>query len=187
MKKILSLDLEFNQPSGRIIQIGAAVGSLETLKVEASVSLLVKPGEALAEDIIKLTGIREEDVANEGLSLNEAFARFKDFAHQYDRVLNPVTWGGADGEELRLQLGHSLEGWLFGRRWLDVKTLHAAQCLAAGSEPRGGLARSMVQYGLYFEGRKHNARDDAINTLRLFLEMTRRVRTNLPGIGKLSA
>jgi inhibitor of KinA sporulation pathway (predicted exonuclease) len=186
MQKLLSLDLEFNQPSGRIIQIGAAIGDLATLKVERTLSALVKLEEALAPEISKLTGIQEVELIREGNSLSEAFDKLRAFAQGEDLVQNPVTWGGPDGEELREQLGLSLDGWMFGRRWLDVKTLHAANSLAAGLSAKGGLARSMLQYNLRFEGRKHNAKDDAVNTLRLFFEMTRRTRANLPAIDVLT-
>jgi inhibitor of KinA sporulation pathway (predicted exonuclease) len=186
MQKLLSLDLEFNQPSGRIIQIGAAIGDLATLKVERTLSALVKLEEALAPEISKLTGIQEVELMREGNSLSEAFDKLRAFAQGEDLVQNPVTWGGPDGEELREQLGLSLDGWMFGRRWLDVKTLHAANSLAAGLSAKGGLARSMLQYSLRFEGRKHNAKDDAVNTLRLFFEMTRRTRANLPAIDVLT-
>lgn len=186
MQKVLSLDLEFNQPSGRIIQIGAAIGSLESLTVERVLTVLVNPEEPLAPVIAKLTGIRECDLLGGGKTLSEAFDDLKGFLEGETLVQNPVTWGGPDGEELRNQLGLPLEGWLFGRRWLDVKTLHAANCLAAGLPPKGGLARSMLQYNLRFEGKKHNAKDDAVNTLRLFFEMTRRLRANFPAVGVVS-
>lgn len=178
--KVLSLDLEFNQPSGKIIQVGAAIGSLESLKIERTFSVLVNPEEVLAPEISKLTGISADALVSEGVSLTEAFSALQDFAADDARFLNPVTWGGPDGEELRQQLEASLEGWMFGRRWIDVKTLHVANNLAFNVDAKGGLARSMLQYGLRFEGRKHNAKDDAINTLRLFFEMTRRLRAQKP-------
>ena len=51
-----SLDLELNQPSGKIIQIGAAVGHLMTGEIIEKFSCFIKIDEALDERIIKLTG-----------------------------------------------------------------------------------------------------------------------------------
>lgn len=180
--KLLSLDLEFNQPSGKIIQIGAAIGSLDSLKIERTFSVLVNPDEVLAPEISKLTGIRPEALVEEGVTLAEAYTALQNFVVEDSRFLNPVTWGGPDGEELRQQLGTTLEGWMLGRRWIDVKTLHVANNLAFDTDAKGGLARSMLQYGLRFEGKKHNAKDDAVNTLRLFFEMTRRLRERKPPV-----
>jgi len=60
------------------------------------------------------------------------------------------------------------ERWLFGRRWLDAKTLFVAWRMAQGRELQGGLGRSMTKLGLAFEGRQHNAIDDAENTFRIY-------------------
>jgi len=85
-----------------------------------------------------------------------------------ERVLNPITWGGGDTETLREQLQLDREQWLFGRRWLDAKTLFVAWRMAQGRELQGGLGRSMTKLGLAFEGRQHNAIDDAENTFRIY-------------------
>jgi inhibitor of KinA sporulation pathway (predicted exonuclease) len=64
--------------------------------------------------------------------------------------------------------GLNRERWLFGRRWLDAKTLFVAWRMAQGRELHGGLGRSMTKLGLAFEGRQHNAIDDAENTFRIY-------------------
>lgn len=164
---LLALDLEMNQPSGRIIQIGAVVGDRLTGKVVSHFAVLTHPGEPLEQRIAKLCGIRPQELETAG-SLEEGFAAFERWLQPFDeqRTLNPLTWGGGDTLELCRQLGHGQRH--FGRRWLDVKTVFTAYQMARGEVGFGGLARALTKVGLRFEGRKHNAADDAKNTFYMW-------------------
>lgn len=163
----LALDLEMNQPSGKIIQIGAAYGHRDTV-VDLKYSCLVNPGETIDPRIYKLTGINDSHVAN-APDILDAARTFADWIGSLNPqpFINPVTWGGGDSIELQRQ---SIP-FRFGRRWIDVKTIHVFRCFRDGKKIQGGLSKVMIQYGLQFEGRKHDAGDDAVNTLRLFFRM----------------
>lgn len=168
-----SLDLEMNQPSGKIIQIGACVGNIRTGQVFEKLSVFVDPGEPIAPFITELTKITNDDVRNSG-TLEEAYGKLKRMHQNYDAFVNAITWGGGDSQELGNQLkaeNPHFEGWCFGRRWLDTKTLFVSWRFANGQPIQGGLARSMTKVGLKFEGQKHNATDDAINTFRMYIAM----------------
>jgi inhibitor of KinA sporulation pathway (predicted exonuclease) len=170
MKELLvSLDLELNQPSRRIIQIGAVIGNIRTGEIVSRFDSKVSPDEVLSPAIAKLTKIKQEEV-DVAPKLKEAYESLKRWLEPFagERVLNPITWGGGDTETLREQLQLDLERWLFGRRWLDAKTLFVAWRMAQGRELQGGLGRSMTKLGLSFEGRQHNAIDDAENTFRIY-------------------
>jgi inhibitor of KinA sporulation pathway (predicted exonuclease) len=170
MKELLvALDLELNQPSNRIIQIGAVVGNIRTGRVLARFDSKVNPYETLDPRIIKLTGIKQQDVDN-APNLASAYEALRAWLlpYQAERVLNPITWGGGDSDMLREQLGLDNESWLFGRRWIDAKTIFVAWRMAQGHEHQGGLAKSMTKLGLAFDGRKHNALHDAENTFLIY-------------------
>jgi DNA polymerase III epsilon subunit-like protein len=63
MKELLvSLDLELNQPSRRIIQIGAVVGNIRTGEIVSRFDSKVSPDEELSPAIAKLTKIKQEEV-----------------------------------------------------------------------------------------------------------------------------
>lgn len=182
--KFLAVDLELNQPSNTIIQIGACVGDIETGQVIDKISLIVNPHEQLGycnggdndgKTITDLTGITQQDVDN-GMELLDAYDQFVEFAQKYDVFVNPLTWGGGDIEEIRQQVLKKLESprtikWPFGRRWIDVKTLFVSWRFANNEPIKGGLARSMVKVGLAFQGRKHDAMDDAVNTFRIYAKL----------------
>lgn len=170
----IALDLEMNQPSGAIIQVGLAAGDLRTGECLGSLEVLVSPGEPLSPSIIKLCGITDAMLAAEGVSLSAAHDRILEFLAPFaaSRQLNPLTWGGGDSDTLRKQLGKDGETWAFGRRWIDTKTVYVAWQHAHGREARGGLRSSMKQLGLKFEGRAHTAAADAWNTFRMYRKLT---------------
>jgi len=173
-RKYLALDLEMNQPSGRIIQIGWAIGTLDGDEPPRTDSVLVNPEEHLTEYIIKLTGIKDEDVQM-AKYLPHAFEKLRAEFGDKDLFRVPITWGGGDQRALREQLAgyHYFGGltaeqshnWPLARSEWDIKKIWQFIRLANGEPIQGGLAKSMTKMGLRFDGRKHNAEDDAKNTL----------------------
>jgi inhibitor of KinA sporulation pathway (predicted exonuclease) len=176
---IVALDLELNQPSGRIVQIGAVLGNVRSGEIVSHFDAKVNPGEPFSSRIAELTGLNALEVesapsvavAGEALV---AWIRPRDSV----RILNPLTWGGGDTVALREQLGLSEERWIFGRRWIDVKTLYVAWRMAHYQEISGGLAKAMTKVGLAFQGRKHDALDDALNTFRMYRALLAEFRKN---------
>jgi len=180
---LISLDLEMNQPSGSIVQIGAAVGNLQSGAILDSFSCYIAVDEPVAPEIVDLTGITADYLSTNGVELTRGYELLVDFCTQFAPFINPVTWGGDDASYLRERLPRGLGNWPFGRRCIDVKTLHTVSALFANSSPKGGLERTMRRYGLKFEGRAHDARIDALNTLTLLFEIKRRAENNLPAFG----
>lgn len=173
----LALDLEMNQPSGKIIQIGAVVANVESGKILEQLSIYINPHEQLSQFIIDLTGITQKDV-DSGAELVGAYQALKDLHEKYRCHTNAIVWGGGDSQELANQLNQELNGnwgtirWCFGRRWIDVKTIIQSYALLNGLKPQqGGLAKVLTKFGMKFEGRKHNAVADAKNTALLFLRL----------------
>lgn len=164
---ILSLDLEMNKPSNKIIQVGFCIGNISTGEIKHTESLYINPEEKLDPFIINLTGIKQEQV-DSGITLSEAYQKLADCPLSFNCFRNPITWGGGDSELLRQQLGLANERYLFGRRWLDVKTIFVSRCFAKDEKHQAGLGKALTRCGLRFEGRKHNAKDDAVNTFRIY-------------------
>lgn len=173
-----TIDLELNQPSEKIIQIGACVGNIKTGQIFEKLCVHVNPGEHLNPFITDLTKITQQDVDN-GLPLEEAYRKLQRMHENYSAFVNPITWGGGDSLELLNQLKKEnphFEGWCFGRRWIDTKSLFVSWRFARGEPIQGGLARSMTKLNLKFEGQKHNAQDDAVNTFRMYCAMLKKFR-----------
>jgi inhibitor of KinA sporulation pathway (predicted exonuclease) len=179
---LMSLDLELNQPSGTIIQVGAVVGNLKSGEILEEYLCHIKTTEEISEYITKLTGIRQEDV-NQGYSLQLAYEQLISL-YERNGCSNrgcTLTWGGGDVDSVRQTLGlknynvkPTEDTFYFGRRWLDVKTVFISYQWAKGLKHQAGLAKALLRLGLNFKGRKHNARDDARNTFLIFRELIRR-------------
>ncbi len=167
-----SLDLELNQPSGKIIQIGAVFGKLQTGEILETFSRFIKIDEPLSERISKLTGIKESDLAG-GISLEVAYMELANLHIHHKSFMNPIVWGGGDSIAIRRELeAKDLDffkerNFCFGRRWIDVKSIYQMYRFANGLKMQSGLGKSMGRFGIQFRGKKHNATDDALNTFRL--------------------
>jgi inhibitor of KinA sporulation pathway (predicted exonuclease) len=174
----VALDLEFNQPSKKIIQIGAVVADIRTSTLLSRFSVFVNPQEPLNPEIANLCGIAPQVLALAG-DLGEGHAQLTAWLAPFDheRQLNPLTWGGGDSIQLREQSGHTDERGLFGRRWVDVKTVFTAFMHSEARSNVGGLRTSMKKVGLVFQGRQHDAAEDARNTARMYFHLLRLLRT----------
>ena len=176
--KLTCLDLEMNQPSGKIIQIGAVVGDTMSGVISQRLRIYVNPGEPITEFITGLCGITQEQIDNEGVSLEAAYNVLKDFHNKHATFINPLTWGGGDSQELYDQLDpDARKDWCFGRRWIDAKTVMVSRMIAKQDRVEsGGLNSSMKKLGLKFQGRKHDAQDDAENTFKIYYHMLQMIR-----------
>lgn len=168
---LMSIDLELNQPSGKIIQVGAVVGNLDSGKILEEYSCHIKIDEQITEYITKLTGIRQQDV-DQGYSLELAYEQLKQMHKRYECFRNCLTWGGGDTLCLKKQLGiNDDEMFLFGRRWIDAKTIFVSLRFARGQHHQAGLARALRKFDMEFQGKKHQACDDARNTFLIYRRM----------------
>lgn len=172
---ILSLDLEYNQPSRSIIQVGFAVGNLESGLILDSQSYYIKQEETLNPFIIELTGIQQIDV-DQGIELQEAYQALTDSHKEFQCFRNWLTWGGGDSEDLRLALNLDNKTFSSGRRWIDAKTVYVSYCFANNIKHQSGLKKSMKNLGLDFYGRPHDARYDAINTFFIYHKLLQEMR-----------
>jgi len=166
----ISLDLENNKYTGSIIQIGAVVGNLKSGEILEEYSAYIKVNELVDEYITNLTGIKQNDV-DSGIFLEESYAELKVLHKKYDCFRNCLTWGGGDSAELRKQLNLDDEVFLFGRRWIDVKTIYISIMFAKDKKTQAGLAKALLNLSMFFKGKKHNARDDARNTFYIYHKM----------------
>jgi len=174
--KFIALDLELNQPSGRIIQVGVAIGDKNTRFEDYVVrKWYINPNEPISEFINDLTGITDADIRAEAYSHDHVARELSELIKEHKIFVNPVTWGGGDSSELLQEFSkNQVDFPYFGRRWIDVKTWYTYLMLTRGKAPSGGLASAMGYYKLHFKGKAHRADVDAANTLTLFFHLLER-------------
>ena len=167
---IMFIDLEMNQPSGTIIQVGYCVGSSDSGQVLARGSWDIHTTEQISEYITQLTGITQERVLN-GVPLQQAYTELCNIHKEHQCFRNLGQWGQGDSYALMQQLGLYGNTFLGGRRTIDVKTLYVAYRVFTVGKVVGGLANSLKKLGKPFEGVNHDAGDDAYNTFRMFMAL----------------
>lgn len=172
--RLWAFDLEMNQPSGSIIQVGAVVGNLKTGQIMAEFDFYINCKETLNPEIIELTGISQDQVDN-GPPLGLVKGELDSLIRDMKACKSPVVWGNGDLRTLKSQGG---TGYFQNTlREIDIKTVHQMISLSNDKSMRGGLAKSMESYGLKFIGREHNALDDAKNTFRLAHHFSKLLKT----------
>lgn len=179
MSRIMVLDAEFNQPSRKTIEIGAAVYDVRNAVCYGTFETYVNPGEPITEMITNLTGITDKDVES-APSINEAWLQLQDFHAKHRCFRNPLVWGSGyrnDSSAIHqevLATGVECENFM-GFRVLDAKTLYQSIQLFENESYAGGLDQSMKRLGLSFEGMKHRALTDAKNTFTIWYHLVRKM------------
>ena len=169
------LDMEWNQPwpgspsakkvlpvqiRGEIIQIGA-VRVTEEQQVADEFQVLIKPKyyRRLNRRVSKLTGIKESDLRDNGISMVEAMERFREWCGEEPVFL---TWGFDDITILRenLRLYGMDESWV--SRWYNAQMIFNAQ--TDGSNAQKALKTAMEIFGIEATRPAHDALGDAYHT-----------------------
>ena len=169
------LDMEWNQPwpgspsakkvlpvqiRGEIIQIGA-VRVTEDQQVTDEFQVLVKPKyyRRLNRRVSKLTGIKESQLLAEGVSMNEAMARFRQWCGE-DVIF--LTWGFDDITILRenLRLYGIDDSWV--QKWYNAQMIFNAQ--TDGSTSQKALKTAMEIFEIEATRPAHDALGDAYHT-----------------------
>ena len=169
------LDMEWNQPwpgspsskkvlpvqiRGEIIQIGAVRVTEEQL-VTDEFQVLIKPKyyRRLNRRVSKLTGIKESQLREEGVSMAEAMDRFRRWCGE-DVIF--LTWGFDDITILRenLQLYGIEENWV--SRWYNAQMIFNAQ--TDGSNAQKALKTAMEIFEIEPSRPAHDALGDAYHT-----------------------
>ena len=169
------LDMEWNQPwpgspsarkvlpvqiRGEILQIGAVRVTEEQL-VQDEFQVLIKPKyyRRLNRRVSKLTGIKESQLREEGVSMAEAIESFRTWCGE-DVVF--LTWGFDDITILKenLQLYELPDSWV--DRWYNAQMIFNAQ--TDGSNAQKALKTAMEMFEIEPSRPAHDALGDAYHT-----------------------
>lgn len=171
---ILSLDCEYNQPSGKTIQIGAAVYTVAGVLIE-QFETYVDPGEPINVEITILTGITDQNVQG-APSIKEAYEMLEFIHAKHKCFANPIVWGsGVRNDSLTIWEESKVDRPNFmGYRVLDAKSIYQTVMMVNGRTVRGGLVKCCEVLGIPFEGVAHTALADAMNTFRVWHYLAKR-------------
>jgi len=174
--KLLSLDLELNQPSRTIIQIGACIFNPKDAKIIAEFNRIIFTNEEIDPYITDLTRITQNDVA-QGSDLKTAYLDLCKFRKKYQAHKQIITWGDGDLKLLKEQVfsvykkNEEAFKWDLGFRFFDTKTIYQAYRIFKEEPIKAGLASAMKNLNMSFEGLEHDALCDAKNTAKIFSQL----------------
>jgi len=169
------LDMEWNQPwpgspsarkvlpvqiRGEILQIGAVrLTQKQTVADEFQVLIKPKYYRRLNRRVSKLTGIKESQLREEGLSMDEAMEKFRAWCGE--KVIF-LTWGFDDIAILKenLQLYGIEDKWV--DKWYNAQMIFNAQ--TDGSNSQKSLKSAMEIFGINPTRQAHDALGDAFHT-----------------------
>lgn len=173
---VICIDLELNQPSRKIIELGYVIANVKTQKIIKKESIYVNPNEKLSPMIIELTGITQEQV-DYGVSLTEAYNIMCQHISKYEVNKHAIQWG-TDHFELRNDLDIEWNDYIFRRRAHDIKSLYQIYAMSqSNGSTVAGLGNAMKKLGLEFIGKQHCAADDAYNTLIVMFELQNKFKS----------
>lgn len=168
--KVMAIDCEFNQPSRKCIQIGAAIYDANTGYIVDQFETYVNPGEPISQAIVELTGITDNDVRN-APNISQAFKMLEDFYLGQKRVFrNPLVWGSGyrnDSQVIHEEAKTGKDNFM-GFRVIDVKTIFQSIQIFRESKLSANLEDTCEYLKIGFEGKKHTALADAKNTFRVW-------------------
>lgn len=168
------VDLELNQPSNCIIEIGAVCWDARQSKILSSFKTLVRlpDNEKVSEYITNLTGITQERLDHEdSLSLQAALTTFSTWAVASGCSKFMAAWGN---DHWMIKQACEDTGAPFPWNcFLDVKSMATVMRTKTPGKARGGLKSALTAFGLEFVGEPHRALDDATNTALLLTELLR--------------
>lgn len=161
---LIVFDLECNQPSGKIIEIGA-VRLTRNFEIRDEFQTLVNPNEPITNDIIELCKLNEDDLASiaSADSLEDAGTRFHAWATKETKNVVLASWGNFDVTELHSQW----KGCPFRRKAVDIKSIALWELARYGLKSTNSLSSSLTAFGIVSYGVAHRAVYDALNTARL--------------------
>lgn len=182
---LIVFDLEANQPSGKIFEIGAVRVNRDLDTVEPDgFQQYVNPGEPISDEIRKLCNLNSthESIIRTSPSLPEVVDAFYKWATQTGKNIVLASWGNYDVAELHAQA----PGNPFRRKSVDIKSILLWEAARLGIKTTNSLSGSMNAFGVDFIGTPHGAHADALNTARLLVQVAYQNKAFKRGLEALS-
>lgn len=178
--RFISVDIECNQPSGTIIQIGAQV--FDTTKEDCDMfDVYIQPDEDINWDhplrggeitLGELLPYGQRYIDDVGVSSVEGLTKFWEWAKKQKCGMRFIQWGGWD-MKLIVEQSEALGIEVPKHTDINIKPIYKNLYRPAMALPHHGALKAALKNltGREFVGAEHNAYYDALNTGHIYLEM----------------
>lgn len=164
---IVVFDLECNQPSGKIIEIGAVYLTRDLTGIASEFQAYVHPNEDISEYIINLCGLKSDHLAKiqSASALPEVCQEFYTWATQKTKNIVLASWGNFDVAELHVQYPECP----FRKKSIDIKSIAAWECARMGIKTEHSLSAVCKETHVKIEQPIHRGLPDARTTANVLL------------------
>lgn len=175
-KTLVFLDFEGTQFSHEMIAIGAVSCSLDKngriKKMKAPFKILVKAKNKIGKYVVELTGIKEEMLAKDGVSFNDAMIALKKYVGLSFKKASFLTFGNHDMRILNQSISYSLTFPKEICSQIQKNYVDYSAFISSFIKDDKGNPLSLVHYCEYFgvpeAGTAHDPAIDAINLANLY-------------------
>lgn len=182
LDKVIVLDIEATcwepentrpkNETNEIIEVGLALVDLNSLRIEETAGLLVKPVKSrVSAFCTKLTTLTQEQV-DKGASFATTCNELRTHWRSKDRTW--VSWGDYDRKQFERQCREASIEYPLGQRHLNLKNLFA---LAYGLNREIGMDKALDKINLSMQGTHHRGVDDAFNIASIFIHTMKKFRS----------
>ena len=172
MSHVIALDLEMDQPSNNIIEIGYVIADRRGV-IKLQRSILIKQDVVINPQVVELTGITDAMLKSGGVDKEEATRIMNEDLDKYSPSKMAITWGVGD---VRLLLQQFPEIAL-NNRYLDVKALYQIECAANNDTMQSGLFKACNKLGISVHLlQAHRAHHDAEATYLVYMNYINKFR-----------
>ena len=183
--KMLVIDLECtcfrpddsDKPTGwtvdtdqEIIEIGASMLDLVTLKILDTKSFLVRPDGLMGNFCRELTTLTYDHVKDKQ-PLVGALGELKDWSKKFQFDLRAMTWGSwGDYDRIQFDRECARKGinYPFGRSHYNIKGIYS---MLRGVSKGYGMEKALELLNMPLEGTHHRGVDDAANTAKILIKI----------------
>lgn len=164
-------DQEKGDQKNEIFQIGMT--AVNNDKITNIKDIKIKPQYSSISNFCKnLTGMTQEKIDKEGVSIKEGYNAFKDIISQYSTW---ASWGKYDYNQISKMCELYNIPQVAQKDHINIRELFAKKILGSDNphDAPNNPKIAMEQLGLKFEGRNHDGADDALNIAKLFVAINK--------------
>lgn len=181
LDKVIVLDIEATcwepknskpkNETNEIIEVGLALVDLNSLNIETTLSILVRPERSKVSSFCqKLTTLTQEQV-DKGVSFAEACSILKSQWSSKSRTW--ISWGDYDRKQFEVQCREGSLEYPLGQRHINLKSLFA---VLHGLDREIGMDKALDMLNLSMKGTHHRGVDDAYNIAAILTHTIKKFR-----------
>lgn len=175
-RHICFLDFEGTQFTSEMIALGGILVTLDkngnVIKQKQPIEIYVKAKNKIGKFVENLTGIHQDKLDKVGVSFAEAMKELKKYCGASFKNCVFMTFGNHDMKIMNQSISYNLDSptqitSVFHKNYCDYQAFISTYVKDKENNPLS-LSNYLNLFGVEFKGTQHDAKDDAVNLMRLY-------------------